>query len=157
MATNLNNMPTDIQQLIPMIEHTTTTLDAMPAAWSADAGYASNANLEYARGLEASGETEFFISTRRMKHDASIPEAPRGRIAKDATVTERMARKLKTKKGPETYARRKAIVEPVFGQINTRQGKHFLLRGLDKATAEWDRLAGCHNLLKLFRHRTATA
>src|SRR5699024_6784703 len=42
VATQLKNVATDIQQLIPMIEHTTTTLDAMPTAWSADAGYASN-------------------------------------------------------------------------------------------------------------------
>ena len=55
-----------------------------------------------------------------------------------------------------SYARRKAIVEPVFGQINTRQGKHVLLRGLKKASAEWKLMAGCHNLLKLFSHRTAT-
>ena len=38
-----------------------------------------------------------------------------------------MARKLKTKKGRTVYARRKAIVEPVFGQIHTRQGKFVLL------------------------------
>ena len=58
-----------------------------------------------------------------------------------------MARKLKTKKGKAVYARRKAIVEPVFGQINTRQGKHVLLRGLEKASGEWKLMAGCHNLL----------
>lgn len=70
---------------------------------------------------------------------------------------ERMARRLKTKKGRAVYARRKAIVEPVFGQIHTRQGKHLLLRGMEKASAEWELIAGCHNLLKLFNHRTATA
>jgi hypothetical protein len=47
-------------------------------------------------------------------------------------------------------------VDPVFGQINTRQGKHVLLRGLKKASAEWKLMAG-HNLLKFFSHRTATA
>ena len=40
-----------------------------------------------------------------------------------------MGRKLKTKNGRAVYARRKAIIEPVFGQIHTRQGKHVLLRG----------------------------
>ena len=30
-----------------------------------------------------------------------------------------MARKLATKKGQQVYARRKAIVEPVFGQMST--------------------------------------
>ena len=48
------------------------------------------------------------------------------------------------------YARRKAIVKPVFGQIHTRQGKHLLLRGLEQAGQEWNLIVGCHNLLKLF-------
>jgi hypothetical protein len=71
-----------------------------------------------------------------MKHGHKIPDAPRGRIPADATPAERMARKLKTKKGKAVYARRKTIVEPVFGQIHTRQGKHVLLRGLEKAAHE---------------------
>lgn len=157
VATKLNNTPVDIQQLTPMIEHTTTSLGAMPSKWSADAGYASAANLEHVRDLEASGTAEFFISTRRMKHGRPVLGAPRGRIPANTTPAQRMARKLTTKKGRAVYARRKAIVEPVFGQIHTRQGKHVLLRGLEKASREWDMLAGCHNLLKLFSYRAQTA
>jgi Transposase DDE domain len=63
-----------------------------------------------------------------------------------------MARKLRTKPGQAAYARRKAIVEPVFGQIHTLQGKHVLLRGLDLAQEEWNLLATCHNLRKLHGH-----
>ncbi|MHB1289950.1 transposase, partial [Georgenia sp.] len=157
VATELNNTPVDVQQLAPMIANTQDTLGAMPARWSADAGYCSATNLEHVKDLEAGGATEFFISTRRMKHDQPIPESPRGRIRADATPAERMARKLKTKKGRAVYARRKAIVEPVFGQLDTRQGKYVLLRGLQKASREWNLMAGCHNLLKLFSYRTATA
>ena len=50
------------------------------------------------------------------------------------------------------YARRKPIVEPVFGQGATLQGKHVLLRGLDNARGEWKLLAACHNLRKLHGH-----
>lgn len=92
-----------------------------------------------------------------MKHGRPVPESPRVRIPANATLTERMARKLKTKKGRAVYARRKAIVELVFGQIHTRQGKHVLLRGLEKASREWELMAGCHNLLKFFSYRTSTA
>ena len=63
-----------------------------------------------------------------------------------------MARKLRTKAGKASYAKRKAIVEPVFGQIATLHGKHVLLRGLDNARGEWDLLATCHNLRKPHRH-----
>lgn len=156
VATELNNTAVDVQQLVPMVKNTQETLGTMPRKWSADAGYCSAANLEHVRDLEASGDTEFFISTRQMKHNHPVPESPRGRIPADATLTARMSRKLKTKKGRTVYARRKAIVEPVFGQINTRQGKHVLLRGLEKASGEWKLIAGCHNLLKLFTYRAQT-
>jgi hypothetical protein len=56
------------------------------------------------------------------------------RIPADATPVERIAMKLKTKKDRAVYARRNAIVEPLFRQINTRHGNHVLLRGLQKAS-----------------------
>ncbi|MET3165157.1 UNVERIFIED_ORG: hypothetical protein ABIB19_003589 [Arthrobacter sp. UYEF10] len=31
------------------------------------------------------------------------------------------------------------------------------MRGLEKASGEWELMAGCHNLLKLFSYRTAAA
>ncbi len=157
IATALNNVAVDVQQLAPMIGHTVDTVGVMPTTWSADAGYCSAANLDHVKDIEAEHPTEFFISTRRMKHGTPVPESPRGRIPANATLGERMARKLKTKKGKKIYARRKAIVEPVFGQIHTRQGKHVLLRGMEKAAREWELLAGCHNLMKLFSHRTRAA
>ncbi len=77
-------------------------------------------------------------------------DAPRGRIPKDATQRERMARRMRTKSGRADYARRKAIVEPVFGQMKTRQNaKHLRLRGLTGAKGEWALHAICHNLRKL--------
>ena len=79
--------------------------------------------------------------------------APRGRIPADATTKQRMARKLTTKRGQQVYARRKAIVEPVFGQMSTLQNaKHLLLRGLEQARGEWLLLAACHNIRKLHGH-----
>ena len=65
---------------------------------------------------------------------------------------QRMARKNRTKKGQATYGRRKAIVEPVFGQMQTVQGaKQLLLRGKDAARAQWRFHCAIHNLLKLHR------
>ena len=62
-----------------------------------------------------------------------------------------MARELRTKTGRAAYARRKAIIEPVFGQVDTcHGGKALLLRGLEAAEAEWHRVIACHNFRKLF-------
>ena len=72
---------------------------------------------------------------------------------KRATEKQRMARRLATKKGQQIYARRKAIVEPVFGQMHTLQNaKRLLLRGLEAARGEWLLLAACHNIRKLHGH-----
>ncbi len=50
------------------------------------------------------------------------------------------------------YARRKTIVEPVFGQIDTVQdGRQLLLRGQRAARAQWRFHCAIHNLLKLHR------
>jgi hypothetical protein len=63
-----------------------------------------------------------------------------------------MARKLKTKNGAAVYKRRKAIVEPVFGQIGTVQdGRRVLIRGKPAARAQWRFTCAIHNLLKLHR------
>ncbi len=64
-----------------------------------------------------------------------------------------MARKLKTKEGRAVYARRKAIVEPVFGQMQTVQdARQLLLRGKPAARAQWRFQCAIHNLLKLHRN-----
>ena len=67
-----------------------------------------------------------------------------------------MKRKLRTQAGSAIYARRKTIVEPVFGQIKQAQGfRQFLLRGYEKVQGEWALLCTTHNLLKLYRVCTA--
>ena len=60
--------------------------------------------------------------------------------------------RLRTKKGRETYAKRKGIVEPVLGHMKFGRGlRQFLLRGLEKVALEWDLWCIGHNLLKLWR------
>jgi hypothetical protein len=63
-----------------------------------------------------------------------------------------MRAKLQTAAGHALYALRKAIVEPVFGQIKgARRFRRFSFRGFAKAQAEWLLICLTHNLLKLFR------
>lgn len=156
IATDLNNCAADSQTFEPMMEQARRNTGRAPKQAMADAGYCSEANLEAAARLTEQDGTEFLIAPGRLGHDEPVPPAPRGRIPKDHTLKQRMARKLRTKAGKAGYARRKAIVEPVFGQIATLQGKHVLLRGLDKARSEWELLATCHNLRKLHGHLGVT-
>jgi hypothetical protein len=51
---------------------------------------------------------------------------------------ERMRAKINTAEGRAIYGKRKCLVEPVFGQMKTRNGfSQFLLRGLEKVKLEW--------------------
>ena len=62
-----------------------------------------------------------------------------------------MRHKLRTEAGRSIYKMRKAIVEPVFGQIKERRGfRRFSLRGLDNVRREWKLVCLTSNLLKLF-------
>jgi len=152
IATDLNNCAADSQTFTPMMEQARRNTGRAPKQALADAGYCSEANLEAAAQFAEQTGTEFQIAPGRLGHDEVVEPAPRGRIPTDHTLKQRMARKLRTKTGQAAYARRKAIVEPVFGQIATLQGKHVLLRGLDNARGEWTLLAACHNLRKLHGH-----
>ncbi len=96
---------------------------------------------------------DVYIATGRLPHGKPAPPR-RGPLPKDADEKTRMARKLRSKQGSAIYAQRKAIVEPVNGQIKEARGlRRFLLRGLEKVDAEWHLIAGTHNLLKLWRFR----
>lgn len=150
VAAEVNTNASDVGNLIPMTEQAAANTGRAPGQVLADAGYCSAGNLEHAAEFTGGHGTEFFVATGRRRSGDPAPVAPRGRIPKAATVKQRMARKLATKNGKQVYARRKAIVEPVFGQMGTLQNaKRLLLRGLDGARGEWLLLAACHNLRKL--------
>jgi len=72
-----------------------------------------------------------YIAMGRQKHSDKTPAAPQGRIPKNATTRDKMARKLRTQKGRATCSKRKQIVEPVFGQIKEARGfRRFSLRDI---------------------------
>ncbi|MEI8258008.1 MAG: IS1182 family transposase [Deltaproteobacteria bacterium] len=144
VAVGVTNQSPDAEHFIPMLDRTVENLGAAPERVSADTGYFSEANVR--RG-EARG-MDLYIATGRTKHNSHAV----GSAADDGqrTVKSQMKIKLASDEGKAIYARRKVIVEPVFGQIKNRGFRHFLLRGLEKVRAEWSLIAMSHNLLKLF-------
>ncbi|MFF0659595.1 IS1182 family transposase [Micromonospora tulbaghiae] len=152
-AADITTNASDAPNYTTMLDQSAQNTGTHPKQALLDAGYCSEANLQAAKDRQRSCGTDTFMATGRLRHDEQVPPAPRGRIPANATLKERMARKLRTKPGKAAYSRRKAIVEPVFGQIMTCQnGRQLLLRGEDGARAEWRLLAACHNLRKIFRH-----
>ena len=103
--------------------------------------------------LEERVRVDGYVAVSREKHHGQVEKAPRGRIPKHLNAWQRMARKLRTQRGRRIYAKRKRIVEPVFGQIKECRGfRRFSLRGQNKVSGEWDLVAMFHNLLKLYRY-----
>jgi transposase len=151
LAHSVSNQAADAAHLIEMIEATeanlgTADIDENPDTLIADAGYFSEKNVNDA----TDAGVDVLIATGRIRHGERVPAAPRGPVPRNATVKEKMARRLRTKGGRTDYARRKAIVEPVFGQMKVRQRAGFLrLRGLEGAQGEWALHVLCHNLRKL--------
>jgi transposase len=145
VAEAVTNQPPDVEHFKPMMEQVIANCGARPRATSADAGYFSENNVEWAnnQGLNP------HIATGRRKHGEPTPTV-RGRTRHGLTLKELMARKLATKAGAAVYSRRKVIAEPPFGQIKQARGfRQFLLRGLEKVRGEWSLIAMTHNLLKL--------
>ena len=127
VATHVTQEANDKGQVEPMAKQVQKNTGKRPGEVSADAGCSSEHNVRYstAAGIDP------YVATKQRKHSDKSTPAPRGPIPQDATVTERMERKLRTKKGR--------------------------LRGLEPVRAEWRLLCLGHNLLKLFRSRALCA
>jgi transposase len=143
----------DREQLLPMMEVVEQQSGQRPAAVLADSGYCSEKNLEQLDSEENPERRIIgYVAGDRQKHGEHRDTCPRGPLPKGATRVDRMKRKLKTKAGKAVYAARKAIVEPVFGQIKQARGfRQFLLRGIDKVRGEWSLVCLTHNILKIDR------
>ena len=89
--------------------------------------------------------------TRSDFNNGLPSDAPTPLPTLQTPTRDRMRALLSTPRGRATYARRKATVEPVFGQIRACRGfRQFSLRGLLKARCEWLLVCATHNLLKLW-------
>ena len=158
VAADVTDAANDKQQVEPMVEQTKQNLESAGVeekieALDADSGYYSEDNVNYLEGEQI----DPYIATERLKHHERVAASPRGRISITLSTKERMGRKLRTKTGRETYAKRKGMIEPIFGQIKHGRGfRQFLLRGLAKMRGEWRLVCLTHNLLKLYAHQVTS-
>lgn len=152
VAAEVTEQPSDKGQATPMMQQVKENTGALPREMSADAGYFSSDEVTK---LTAIG-IDVYIPPDKMRHAHKMPAAPRGRIPQSLSITDRMRRKLRTKRGKKRYGLRKELPEPVFGQIKQVRGfRQFLLRGKEKVRNEWQLICTGHNILKLFgAHKT---
>jgi hypothetical protein len=148
VACAVTNQAADAPHAVPLVDAIRANTRRRPRRVLADAGYWSAATA----AALARRQIDAYLATGKLKHSSPPPPAPRGRIPQGLGPKERMQRKLRTHRGRTLYARRKAIVEPVFGLLKRARGfRQFLLRGLAKVQGEWALICTGHNLLKLYR------
>jgi transposase len=153
VAAEVSQDTNDKHQLASMLEQVKQNAGAKPQAASADNGYWDPKQVSDPRvqGIDvhvAVGKQKHEEGSASAKADGDVVERE-----ETASLLEQMKQKLKTVAGRDLYRMRKAIVEPVFGQIKEqRRMRRFLLRGLPNVRAEWKLICLTHNLLKLFRY-----
>jgi hypothetical protein len=150
VAAALSNQAPDVEYFAPMIRRVVENCGAVPARTTADSGYFSAENVRVAEALG----TEPFISPGGHARDGSPDEL---RDCHQTTERQQMRALLATDDGKAAYARRKATVEPVIGQIRTRGIRQMSFRGMVKNRLEWLLVCATHNLLKLWRATRAPA
>lgn len=148
VAHGLSNQAPDAEYCVPMLDRAGAICERRPKAALADTGYFSDANVRraQARGIQV------YIAPARTPHGQKEP-LPEPETADPSSLKDWMRRRLQSPEGDALYRRRKAIVEPVFGQIKMRGFGRLSLRGLRKARGEWSLIALSHNLLKLHKAR----
>ena len=145
VAADITQQSNDKRQLAPMLDQVRQNTGAAPVACSADTGYWSPEQLidKRVEGID------LHVATGREKHGASGAPIP---VSDKDDLLRQMKKKLQSEAGRAVYKMRKAIVEPVFGQIKEcRRFRRFSIRGLENAQAEWQLVCLTHNLLKLYR------
>jgi hypothetical protein len=146
VAATITQQVIDREQLLPMVNLINETVGRLPEAITADAGYWDTESLQH----ESVATLNLLISPDSKpappgKQPTTMPRNP---------VARQMRERLASEPGQAIYRLRKAVVEPVFGQIKEcRPFRRFSFRGLGKVRAEWNFLCLTHNLLKLFRHQ----
>jgi transposase len=152
VAQDVDAQQSDMHHLEPMVEQIRQHTGRLPKEISADAGCCTEDNLRAMRRRRVRA----YIATGRLKHDPA--ETAKTEPRRKGAWTLAMRTRLRRAGHRSRYRLRKQTVEPVFGQMKECRGfRRFLLRGLEKARAEWSLACVAHNLLKLFGASPATA
>lgn len=117
----------------------------------ADSGYVTEAAFAKAHREHLRLLAPLAKDTRQMR-EGGDPAAGENLARRPETALGQ--RRLRHWRGRADYRQRGRTVEPVFGQLKTRQNMtRFSRRGLAAVTSEWHLAAAAHNLLKLNAHR----
>ncbi len=140
----------DNASLQPMLDEVEQRCGAPPAAALADSGFFSIDNLEKMEQRNIDG----YVPDSNLACELNLGRRCRKRAR--AAAHRRMRAKLRSPAGQAAYARRKAVVEPVFGVLKQQRGmRQFRTRGLQNVNNEFTLATLAYNITRL--HRTLAA
>jgi transposase/IS5 family transposase len=144
----------DVPALVPLVEEVEQRTGARPEKVLADGGFYSNENV---RDLEDRG-IEIYVPDPNLARELNTGKRARtiGRNRVRSPELKAMRKKLRSPAGRRVYAKRKALVEPVFGVLKQQRGiRQFRTRGQAKVAVEFTLAAIAYNLTRLFTRKRA--
>ena len=144
VAQRVTQNVTDNGSLVPMIDQTEERCGAPPGAALADSGFFSidNLNQMEQRNIDA------YVPDSNMARALNL--GGRCRTRAKAPAHRRMRAKLRSPAGQAAYARRKAVVEPVFGVLKQQRGmRQFRTRGWQNVSNEFTLATLAFNITRL--------
>ena len=150
VAQRVTQNAADNGSLEPMLDQTEQRCGAPPRAALADSGFFSIDNLEQMEHRNIDG----YVPDSNMARALNLGARCRTRACHPAH--RRMRAKLRSPAGQAAYARRKAIVEPVFGVLKQQRGmRQFRTRGLNNVGNEFTLATLAYNITRLHVMRAA--
>ncbi len=141
VAQQVGQSAADNGVLLELVDEVERNTGSKPQRVLADAGYRSKENFAGLEGRQVEGLVALGREGR-----ASPSEQPKV----GGAATARMRRRLAEPRGQQYYARRKGLVEPVFGWLKAGLGfRQFSLRGLRKVQGEWSLVTLALNLRRM--------
>ena len=144
VAQRVTQNVTDNASLEPMLDQVEDRCGAPPGAALADSGFFSIANIEQMeqRNIDA------YVPDSNLASELNL--GTRCRVKARAPAHRRMRAKLRSPDGQAAYARRKAVVEPVFGVLKQQRGmRQFRTRGLQNVNNEFTLATLAYNITRL--------
>lgn len=144
VAAEITTSPSDVGQLVPMVEAVKANTGRRPGIAIADTGYLSESNLKQLRRRRQ----RCLVAVSR--EGKKPPRWPKGRL------TRRMHRMLRLPWAREIYDHRKTQGERPFAEIKqTMRFRRFSLRGRANIRGEWNLVCAAANALTMYRAEMA--
>jgi transposase len=150
VAQRVTQNAADNASLAPMVDEVERCCGQSPGAVLADSGFFSIDNLKHMEQHNIDG----YVPDSNMAQALNL--GTRCRTRAKAAAHRRMRAKLRSPDGHAAYARRKAVVEPVFGVLKQQRGiRQFRTRGLNNVGNEFTLATLAYNITRLHAQRTA--